>query len=253
MELKNIKGTYDYLPEEQIIRNKIINKLTKIFESENEKLKEEEKIFSLSEYEDKLQKTRKELLISLKNYSNLMKPMNYVKTKFNIQKNVDLLNKIDLTKDLKKQENSILIELQINFLKAMQEKIGKIENKKRIIDYIYLIRYYKLLYINNDKQIKDLEELKEQLIMAEKYIIARACNLKAINIIANNIEKNYKIISNILNSNIIDLDEVYLEFKKNDEKIELTIYDDNMIDKTIEYNERIDLNIKLNKKTRLFI
>ena len=33
MELKNIKGTYDYLPSEQIIRNKIINKLTKIFES----------------------------------------------------------------------------------------------------------------------------------------------------------------------------------------------------------------------------
>ena len=33
LELKNIKGTFDSLPKEQIIRNKIINKLTKIFES----------------------------------------------------------------------------------------------------------------------------------------------------------------------------------------------------------------------------
>ncbi len=31
-ELKNIKGTFDYLPEEQILRNKIINKLSHEFE-----------------------------------------------------------------------------------------------------------------------------------------------------------------------------------------------------------------------------
>ncbi len=231
----------------------INKKLREKFIEENEKLKEEEKIFSLSEFAEKLQKTRKELLSNLKTNNNLMKPMNYVKTKFNIQKKVDLLNKIDFNKDFEEQENSIFTELQIDFLKAMQENIGKVEIKKRIIDYIYLIRYYKLLYISKEKQIKDIEELKEQLLMAEKYVITRACNIKAINIIANNIEKNYKIISNILNSNIIDLDEIYLEFKKKDEKTELIIYDDNMIDKTIEYNERLDLKIKLNKKTRLFI
>lgn len=32
MELKNIKGTYDYLPKEQILRNEIINKLSNVFE-----------------------------------------------------------------------------------------------------------------------------------------------------------------------------------------------------------------------------
>ena len=207
----------------------------------------------VNNYEDKLQKTRKELLIKLKKYGNLMKPMNYVKNKHNIQKTVELLNKIDFNNDLQKQENEFLVELQICFLKAIQEKIGKIENKKRIIDYIYLLRYYKLLYVDSEKQMKDLQEISEQLIMAEKYLITRACNLKAINIISHNIEKNYEIISNILNNNIIDLDEIYLEFKKNEEKTELTIYDDNMIDKTIEYNERLDLNIKLNKKTRLFV
>ena len=33
VELKNIKGTFDYLPNEQILKNKIINKLSKVFES----------------------------------------------------------------------------------------------------------------------------------------------------------------------------------------------------------------------------
>lgn len=236
---------------DEVINNN--KKLRGKFEEENEKLEEDKKVFSLSEYEDKLQKTRKELLIKLKKYGNLMKPINYVKTKFNIQKNVEILERIDLNKSIDEQKNTILIELQINFLKAIQDKIGKIENKKKIIEYIYLIRYYKLLYINKEKQMKDLQEIKEQLLVVEKYLITRACNLKTINIISHNIEKNYEIISTILNNNIIDLDEIYFEFKKKDETTELTIYDDNMIDKTIEFSERLDLNIKLNKKTRLFI
>jgi len=236
---------------DEIINNN--KKLREKFVEENEKLNESQRIFSLSEYEEKLQNTRKELLIELKKHANLMKPMNYVKNKSNIQKNVDLLNNINFSKNLEEQEQNIFVELQINFLKAMQRKIGKIENRKKIIDYIYLIRYYKLLYVCKEKQIKDLAEIKEQLMMAEKYLITRVCNLKAINIISHNIEKNYEIVSNILNTNIIDLDEIYLEFKNKEEKTKLTIYDDNMIDKTIEYTERLELNTKPNKKIKLFI
>ena len=33
IELRNIKGTNDYLPKEQILRNKIINKLSNVFET----------------------------------------------------------------------------------------------------------------------------------------------------------------------------------------------------------------------------
>lgn len=236
---------------DEVINNN--NKLREKFVAENEKLQENEKIFSLSEYEEKLQATRRELLRKFKKYGNLMKPMNYVKTKQNIQKTLDVLNQIDFNTNLQEQEDEILVKLQICFLKAMQENIGKIEIKKKIIDYIYLLRYYKLLYISNEKQIRDLEKIKEQLTMAEKYLITRACNLKAINIISHNIEKNYEIISKILNNNIIDLDEIHLEFKKKEKETELTIYDDNMIEKTIKYNERLDLNVKLNRKTKLFL
>ncbi len=235
---------------DEIINNNRL--LRENFAKENEGLKENEKIFSLSEYADKLQAKRKELLSDLKHYSTLMKPMNYVKSKFELKKKFNLLDGIDLSNNLEKQEDEIFIKLQINFLKALQEKIGKIETKRRIIDYIYLFRYYKLLYVNKDKQIKDLHEIKEQLIMAEKYLITRACNLKALNILSNNIEKNYEIIANILNSTIIDLDELNIEFKKKGEKVTLNIYDDNMIDRTIEFNEKIDLNVKFNKKIKLF-
>ena len=114
-------------------------------------------------------------------------------------------------------------------------------------------RYYKLLYINNETQIKDVEYIEEQLTMAEKYLITKACNLKIISILSNNVEQNYKIISEVLNCNIIDLDEMNLEFKKKDEKIVINIYDDNMIDKSLEYKEKLDLNMKFNKRIKLFI
>lgn len=235
--------------------DKILNSnelLKKKFIESNEKLKGSKKTFSISEYEKKLQIKRKKLLNDLKAYSNLMKPMNYVKNKNNLQKKYNLLNKIDFYGDIKQQEKNTIKNLQINFIKAMQEKIGKIETKKKIIEYIYLIRYYKLLYIGKKVQVKDLKEIKEQLEMAEKYLITKACNLKVINILSNNIEQNYEIISKVLNTNIIDLDEMNLEFKKKDEKVIINIYDDNMIDRTIENEGKLDLNVRFNKKIKLF-
>ncbi len=223
------------------------------FKKENEKLKDEEKIFSLSEYVDKLQEERKELLKDLRKFGDLMKPINYVKNKSNLQKKFDLLAKIDFNKDLEEQKNIAIIELQVSFLKAMQEKIGREDLRKRIIEYIYIIRYYKLIYLNEETQIKDVEKLKEQLQMAEKYLITRCCNFKIINIFSHNIEKNYEIISKILETSIIDLDELNIEFKKKDGKIVLNIFDDNMIDKSIEYSETEDINVKLGKKIKLFI
>lgn len=115
-----------------------------------------------------------------------------------------------------------------------------------------MFRYYKLLYINEEKQIKDIDRIKEQLEMAEKYLITKACNLKVINILSNSIEENYKLISNILDCNIIDLDEMNLEIKKKENKVVINIFDDNMIDKSIEYKEKLDLNLKSNKRIKLF-
>ena len=236
--------------DEELNNNRV---LRENFKKQNEKLQEEEKIFSLSEYVENLQEERKKLLKQLREYASLMKPMNYVKNKFNLERKCDLLNKIDLRKDLNEQTNKTITDLQIDFLKAMQEKIGKQEIKKKIIEYIYVFRYYKLLYLNQGIQIKDVKELKEQLDMAEKYLITRACNLKLITIFSNNLEKNYEIISKILETNIIDLDELNIEFKEKDGKILLNIFDDNMIDRTLEYSEKEDINVKLGKKVKLFV
>ena len=235
--------------DEVINDNKL---LRKEFVKQNEGLSDEEKVFSLSEYSELLIDKRKKLLQQLREYAMLMKPMNYVKMKSELKRKIEVLDKIDFKSNMKEQINKLIIELQKNFLIAINEKIEKIEAKKLIINYIYLFRYYKLLNVNRDRQIENIEELKDKLVTTEKHLITRGCNLKAINIICHNIEENYQIISKVLSSNIIDLEDIYLEFKKQGNEVLLNIYDDNIIDNTIEYEAKSDLNVKFNKKIKLF-
>ena len=89
--------------------------------------------------------------------------------------------------------------------------------------------------------------------MPGKFSVLAFVDEAFINIISHNIEKNYEIISKIIESSIIDLDELNIELQKKDKKTVLNIFDDNMIDKTLEYEENEDINIKTGKKVKLFI
>ena len=246
--LKKIIGKDIKEIDEKINNNKL---LRESFVEENKKLEESKQIFSLSEYSEILQKKRGLLLKQLDKYSDLMNPMNYIKKKEEISKEYELLNEINFYIEAE-EENRLLINLQKSFLKLFNEKIKNLETKKEILQLIYLFRYYKLIYINDTKQIKDVETLLEEIKNTEKSLITKACKLKVMNILYTNIEENYKLVSRILNYNIIDLDDINLEFKKHDKNIVLTIYDDETIEDTIIYDAREELNVKFNKRIKLF-
>jgi len=181
-----------------------------------------------------------------------MKPMNFVKKKEKISKEYEMLNEIKFDIEFKEESYRILILLQKSFLKMFNEKIKKAATKKEIIQLIYLLRYYKLIYIDENKQVKDIEDLVEEITNIEKHLITKACKLKTINILYQDIEKNYNLISKILNCNIIVLEDINLELKKHDKNIILTIYDDETIEDTIIFDSKEELNVKFNKKIRLF-
>lgn len=234
--------------DEKISNSKL---LKENFIEENKRLEEDKQIFSLSEYSEVLQNRRDKLLKELDYLSELMRPMNFVKKKDKISKEYEILSGIKL--DTKQIEiDKFIINLQKEFLKIFNEKTKSIQSKKDILQYIYLFRYYKLIYINENKQIKDLEELKVELEKTEKHLITKACKLKAINILSQNIDENYKLVSKILSYNIIDLEDVKLELKKQEKEVILTIYDDEAIEDTVICDSSKELNIKYNKKIKLF-
>ena len=235
--------------DKKINNNKL---LRESFSEENKNLEESKKIFSLSEYSEVLHKRRDELLKELEYYTDLMKPTNFVNRKEKISKEYEILNRIEFDIDLKEETNGLLIDLQRSFLEIFNEKIKKIESKKEILQNIYLFRYYKLIYIDENKQVKDIKNLEEEIKKTEKHLITKACKLKAMNILYSDIEKNYNLASEILSYNIIELEDVNLEFKKHDKNIVLTIYDDETIEDTIIYDISEELNVKFNKKVKLF-
>lgn len=241
---KNIKEI-----DEKINNNKL---LREGFIEENKLLEENKRIFSLSEYSEILQEKRESMLKQLDEYSEIMKPMNFVRKKTELSKKYELLNEINFDAPLDEEIYKLLIDLQIKFLKLFNEKIKNIQSRKEIIEYIFLFRYYKLIYLNYEKQIKDVEELQTEIRKTEKHLITKACKLKAMNILCQDIEKNYELVSKILSYNIIELEDVNLEFKKHEKNIVVTIYDDDTIEDSIIYDGNEELNVKFNKKMKLF-
>ena len=233
---------------DKIINDK--NLLIEEYEKRNDKLPLEKKIFSIRVLKNNLKKERENLLLEIENYNKIMMPKNFLELKKNIEKKYEYFKDID---DLNFQKE--LINLQKQIIKCMYLDISKIKEKTELIEYIYIFRYYVNLPITNEKNIYQTKELKKYLKKLMKELIDKSEELKIINQISKDNEKNYSITENLFLSKIIELENINLKPTKEEEKIYITVYDEEIEDSKIELKdiEKKDLKIKLNKKTKLFI
>ena len=67
------------------------------------------------------------------------------------------------------------------------------------------------------------------------------------------IKENYTIIKNILQTDIIELEKIYLKIIVKEGKTLLEIYDEENMYNTIEMQNIEELNVKPNKKIKVFI
>lgn len=265
-EIETIEDKKNYLQELNNSKKEIAKKIKKIDETINNKvqmqkefanrnklLSKEKKIFSLSDFYEIMLQERKTLILELKLNSNLMDPIKYFKTKEELIKKFNLINELNLEKIKSDKENEFIIKFQKYFLIAIKQKIKKSNTKKEIIDMIYQMRYYLILPIKQIADKEQVQELLKDINSTNKLLITKACKQKVLNILSNNINENFKIISKILNTKIVNLEEIIIEIKKKDENILLNIYEENIIDKSIEQIKIEDPNIKYNKKIKLFI
>ena len=140
--------------------------------------------------------------------------------------------------------------------KVLIKKVKKENINDEIIDIIYKLRYYENIYINNEKRIKDIEELSELIEKLKYKLIKKACDIAVLRIFSMNIKLNYKIIKEILDSKIIDLEEIKVKLNYDDKKIKIEVYDKEVFDKEIVIEGSVnkkDLEIKKNKLVNLFI
>lgn len=236
---------------DNILNNK--NLLEEEYVKRNEKRATYNKIFSISHLTEILNKERNKELKIIEENNLLLDPKHYVQTVCNLEKQLELLKDIG---DNKQEENKYkyVINLQKVFIKCFYIKIENAKEKEEIINLLYMLRYYNLIFITQTEQIKDTKELKKDLNDIEKNLIKKAYDLKVLNIITNEIEVNDEIIINILKTKIISLENIGIELKQTEENLEVNIYDGNVFEKTIiipKFNQK-SLQIKFGKITRIF-
>lgn len=218
--------------------------LKKEYIRQNERLPQEERVFSLSDFSDKVQKQKDELFVKIGELSKKIKPENYILEKNRIEKEFNFYNEIDLERI---ELNSFVDEFVSLVLKTIIKNINESTQKKDIIESIYKIRYLNLLKIENTTIGS---KYKKQVNKTQKNLITLGCNLKVLTIFSKDVEENYSIYKNIFETRVIDLESMRIEINKDKSII---IYDDEAIERKKTYNSFKDLIVKYNKKYKIFL
>lgn len=213
-------------------------KLKKEYIKQNEALPQEERVFSLSDFSEKIEIKRTNLQNKIEELAEKMKPKNYVKEKTKLEKEFEFINEIFLAKfELK----SFIEEFIKLLIKTLSIQIEKVTTKKEIVEDIYKFRYLNL----------SVEEVyRKQLDKLQKKLITKGCNLKFLTIFSQDVTENYAIYKNIFKTKIIDLESTYIEISKDNV---VKIYDENSLEKEENNNKFKDIIIKYNKRIKIFL
>ncbi len=261
IELEKLENKEKYLEKLTEEKKKITREIEKIdrlmnnqellkkeYDERNSKLSNKDKIFSVRQLTNKLEIERQEYVNTIKKYNALLEPKGYIKRKDEITKKCDVLNSLNL--DSNKNEISEICKLCVLFLECFRIKIIKTAIKQEIIKYIYELRYFRFLMIDNNTSLKEITILSNEFQKTIGVLYEKARTLNAIEDITKDEGANFEIISRIFDSKMIDLNNMVIETKIENGKLYIEYYDTNILENRIElYSNK---TIKLNKKTKLF-
>ncbi len=123
---------------------------------------------------------------------------------------------------------------------------------------IYEFRYYTMLPYDYERSVGETLELSNEINEMGKKIIKQANNMKVLEKVSKQEEINYEMLKNIFHTKSINLEEINIKLIKEKEKFYIQVFDENSLEEKseLQYIENInkkDLNIRLNKKVKIFI
>ena len=213
----------------------------------NEKLPNKEKIFSVSYLVKILENERQDALAKIEENNRIILPKEFVKEKTKLEKELKFLNSI-----FTENSEETIIEISNNFLKLLIDKIEKIseENKNLLVKYIYKIRYFRYIPIEENKCIRDLKELNPKFRQIIKLIVKRAQELKVWEKITEDEEITYQILKEVFDTKIIKLENINITCRIDEKNIIVEYYDDTIMENQIKIKKT---NEKVKKRIKLFI
>ena len=213
----------------------------------------EKKVFSINHMKDFVIEEREKLLFEMRRYNKMLEPQCYIEHKEEIMNKIKNYQLLDV-ESLEKQNLIEEVEkFQKLFLECIEYRIAHIETKKEALEMIYLVRYYKYIKLDKDIYIKQLKSLKNSLKNVERILIAKAEQFNIFIKFSNKSLENIEIILDILDTKIIDLECIEVLAKVENKRINIEVYDGEIIDNTLILPENIrEIELKPNKKMKLF-
>ncbi len=234
--------------------DKIINNnelLIREFDERNEKLTKYKKIFSPDVLLATIKKERKQALIEIEEANKLLEAKNYVKEVTILENDLDLLKEIRNTDN----KENYKIEIQKLFIKCLEDSIYKVdtqEHKKHIISLLHILRYYNFVLFDENRFIKDVEELKEDIEAVQEKILLKLYDFKVLNPITKDIETDIGIIRPILSTRILDFANIIIQPIKQENNILIKVYDGNIEELEYSIENLNNVDFKNKKKIKLF-
>lgn len=230
--------------------------LKKEYLKRNETLPLEKKIFSIRILSEIMIREREKIFENIDELNKILNPQNFIMYKQEIEEKIDYLKLLDI-ENKQEEIEKLIIKIQKLFLICFTQKIIKAETKNEIIELIYSFRYYVLLPLTIDKKVIEEKSLNVKIQKVIKMLVDKAHEYKVINILSNNQEINFQILKNLFTVRIIKLEDIILKITKEKEKIYVQFFDENIFEEKIEIKlpenvEKGDLEIKFNKKMKLF-
>lgn len=150
-----------------------------------------------------------------------------------------------------------IIELEKEFLIFLNRKLNNLENREQILNAIYELRYIKNIPIEKGRFISDIQILNNGIDRILKKVVTNACKLGIVKIISMDIGLNYEIIKYALDTKMINLEQIRLNFELQEKEkyLIIKVFDKEVYEKQgrkkIEPSKDL-LEVKYNKNIRLF-
>lgn len=231
--------------------DKIINNtclLKEEYDKRNSLLPNKEKIFSINYLAKMLKKEREQYLDKIKEYNTMIDPKNFVGAKEGIEKEVALLEKVNLDKD--NYQEYKMVDFCKECLKYVKICIEKIEEREEIINWIYKIRYYGYVPFSGNTYLKDINDLEIMFRDIIMLLIKKAQTYKVWENFSEDEELTYLVIKELLNSKMINLEGANMSCKYKDHVLYVEYYDADILEKKAEFKRE---HVRIKKKVRLFL
>lgn len=237
---KQVKRIEKVISDNELLQNQ--------FDKLNDKVKEEKKLKTLRCYKKYLLFERERILEEIEMISFNLKPINFIAYKEEIKEFTEIFCNIGTF-----EEN--LIESQKNFLNFVYKRLLKMKTSDEIINVIYQLRYYRRLNIAKKTIIEDYEEIDFVFNKVLRKAITMLCKLGGMKIITMDIKLNFEIIKYILDTKIINLEQIKMAFATDVDALLIRVYDKNIYEK--QGRKRLDvsklsLEVKTGHKMKLF-